>query len=806
MDDTHSHPTPHVELLAPAGSHEAFLAAVNNGADAVYLGLRELNARRGAENFTVDELADACRFAHLRGVRVYLTANILVMPEEMHGALEAIDRAWAAGVDAVIVQDLGLLHALRGALLDVRVHASTQMNTHDPVTAAVLEDLGVSRITLARETPVSEIRTIARSTHAEIESFVHGALCFCYSGQCLLSSAIGGRSANRGLCAQPCRLAYELRGEQGPVPVPGRYLLSARDLAGIEHLPELIEAGVAAFKIEGRMKAPEYVAIVTRVYRTALDRALRDPAGFQVSATERGLLEEAFSRGFTDAYLRGTAGNEMMSFSRPNNRGVPVGRVVAALPSAVDIAWERPVDAEDTVQFWTNRGHVTRRVGLLEVDGAPRTNVPGGVVARISAQPGVAKGDRVFRVANAAMLDGARRTFTGAGAIDVRPTSIHMDVRLHLGQPLRIRAAADEVEATVEGPMVAEARTKPLSVDEVMEHVGRMGGSGYVVESWNVDIEHGAGLGYSALHQARREVLRALDERRLARWSERTTRNPEVPTLLRSSKRPSEVALVVSVPDLRRAQIARAAGADRVLLRVSAGDELVDLPSGVFPQLPRVAYSGDATRLLEWARRSGSATVATLGELRLSVREDALTEADWPLNVANPWSAVALSRLGASFVWASPELSGRRLAALVEGSPVPVGTLVAGRLELMIAEHCILQAAGDCSHQCAKCTRRTRRWTLKDAKGYEFPVLTDPSGRAHLYNAVPLDLVRSLDQVLDTGVSAVRVEITVESAEETHRIVSGVASALARVHAGGLPPAGPVIQPSTTGHFFRSVR
>ncbi len=245
-----------VELLAPAGGRDSFVAAVENGADAVYLGLDAFNARQQADNFTLDALKDACDQAHLRGVCVYLTANGLILPDEMEDAVAFVDDAWATGVDAVIVQDIGLLTLLRDLLPDVRVHASTQIGAHDRETVGLLADLGVSRVTLARELSIPEIGAISKASQVETESFVHGSLCVCYSGQCLLSSLISGRSANRGLCTQPCRLPYDLLDASGEqVDADGRYLLSPRDLAGIAVLPDLIRSGVSALKIEGRMKA-----------------------------------------------------------------------------------------------------------------------------------------------------------------------------------------------------------------------------------------------------------------------------------------------------------------------------------------------------------------------------------------------------------------------------------------------------------------------------------------------------------------------------------------------------------------------
>ncbi len=795
-----------VELLAPAGSEAALIAAVNNGADAVYVGLRELNARRGADNLDLEGLERACRFAHLRGVRVYLTANILIMPEELPGALAMVDAGWAAGVDAVIVQDLGLMRSVRQALPEVRMHASTQINAHAPDTVDVFASLGVSRVTLAREVPLAGIAAIVDASPVEIESFVHGALCYCYSGQCLMSSAIGGRSANRGLCAQPCRLPYTLVGDGGEAEVPGRHLLSPKDLAGIAHLPALIASGVAALKIEGRMKAPEYVAVVTHVYRAALDRALAAPDTFAVTDAEWALLGEAFSRGFTDDYLVGESGNELMSYQRPNNRGVLVGRVTAAGDAWAELALERALDAEDTIEIWTGRGRTGQRVGELTVDEHARSSAPAGSRVRLTLAERVAEGDRVFRVAHATILSAARRTFEGSGISEVRATPVVLGVELHIGQPLRVTATAGGASASAEGPVVEPARTKAVTIDEVVDQVGRLGGSGYEAERWDVDLDHGVGIGFSALHHARRDALTALDAARLRPWADRAARNPALPQPPAPARSAARVEVVVSVPNLELARAALEAGAASALLRVTAADDVEALPDRVEALLPRIATGDEAAKLLGWARAGGHVTAGTLGALRDAASLGATVAADWTLNTTNAWSAATLDDLGARMVWASPELSGRRLRALAEASPVPVGVLVFGRLELMVAEHCVLRAIGPCDRRCDRCARRAGRWVLRDQKGYEFPVATDRSGRAHIANSVTLDLTRALDEVLAAGVSAVRIEITDEPASEVARVVRAIVSAVESVAAGVAPPAESVVSPATSGHFFRGVR
>ena len=333
------------ELLAPAGNMACLHAAVQAGADAVYLGAEQFNARRGADNFTLDDLRTACDYAHLRGVRLYLTVNTAVLPREEKAAMELVRQAYRAGVDAFIVQDIGIAAEIARTLPDARVHASTQMNTHNEAGVRAVAALGAKRVTLARELSLQEIDHLAGVAHEldmEVETFAHGALCVCYSGQCFMSSMVGGRSANRGMCAQACRLPYELHNRalskgNKALDAPGEHLLSPKDLCSVDLLGTLAALGVDSLKIEGRMKSPEYVQAVTGVYRAVIDRVLAAdasraegepwPASVRASAEERHVLEEAFSRGFTTAYLEGERGNGIMSYRRPNNRGVFVGRV-----------------------------------------------------------------------------------------------------------------------------------------------------------------------------------------------------------------------------------------------------------------------------------------------------------------------------------------------------------------------------------------------------------------------------------------------------------------------------------------------
>lgn len=792
------------ELLAPAGGPESLRAAVANGADAVYLGVGEFNARRGAENFDLGGLREACDFAHLHGVSVYLTANVLVLPGEMPHAVEVVDEAWSAGVDAVIVQDLGLLATVRDALPHVRLHASTQLNAHSSATVESLAEAGVRRVTLAREMSVPRIAAAVeagRQSGVEVESFVHGALCVCYSGQCLLSSMVGGRSANRGMCAQPCRLPYELfDAAGGRIETPGAHLLSPKDLAGITVLPRLVASGVSALKIEGRMKSPEYVAAVTGVYRAALDRAVADPESFAVSDGELGVLSEAFSRGFSEAYLTSERGNDMMSYTRPNNRGIFVGRIVESAGRAAIVVLERPLDAEDTLEVWTSRGRFAQQAGQMLHQGKPAPFAPAGSRVTLTFEKPAAVGDRVFRVRSASLAAAARRTFAaGSTALEI---PLDFRVRAVVGQPLSVTvidAAGRAGEAS--GAVVEPARTRPVTVPDVIKHVGRLGNTPYAARSFDVELSPEAGMGFSALHHVRRDALAAYEQAVLAPWSERQAIRPKLKVRRPTGHHVAEVMLVAGVGSLEAAEPVLVAGADEAHVPVAEFAEAPAVP-GLVPALGRVAHDGELERSVDAARGSKRISVATLGAMMRLRGSGAELDAHAALNASNADAVAELARMGASRVWLSPELTLAQICDVAGQSPVPVGVSVAGRTEVMVTEHCILMAEGECDRRCADCARRRRTTLLRDRRGYSFPVVTDAGGVSHLYNSVPLDVTHALGDILAAGVSALRLDLETLGPEAAAAEVRRVREALRRARAG--QPDERVAQ-TTTGHFFRGV-
>ncbi len=792
------------ELLAPAGGPESFRAAVANGADAVYLGVDKLNARRGAENFDLGNLSATCRYAHIRGVRVYLTVNVVILPSELADALALVDAAWAAGVDAVIVQDLGLLRVTRSLLPHVRIHSSTQLNAHNTPTLRTLAALGVSRVTLAREVSLEEIESFVSQSVVEIESFVHGALCVCYSGQCLLSSMIGGRSANRGVCAQPCRMTYELIDVTGAtLSTPGAYLLSPKDLAGIAELPRLVHTGVSALKIEGRMKNPEYVALVTGTYRAALDRAAAGPESYELRDGELAVLSESFSRGFSEAYLLGERGNDMMSYQRPNNRGVFVGRVSRAVLGAATVALESQLDSADTIEFWTSAGRFAQPAGLLGYSGGEHASAPAGVQATVRVEKSVSAGDRVFRVRNAALSDAARRTF--AADSDAASIPLHFSVSVVAGEPLRIGVSDSQGRGGAStGPTVEPARTKAVTAEEIAEHVGRLGGTPYRAERFDLELSPSAGVGFSALHRLRREALGAYEEGILAPWSGRELIKPRLREARRASAPRRWLDVVVEASCLETALACLEAGADRAHVATQALRP-GELPDGVVPLVPRILHDHEVAAALAHAVPGRTVAVGNLGMLKPVADTGSRVESHWSLNALNPAAVDQLAELGASLVWLSPELSGRQIADIGFSTQTPLGVAVWGRQEVMVTEHCILMAAGPCDRRCGSCERRAASHTLRDRKAYEFPVVTDVAGRSHVYNSVRLDLIEAIPEIVSAGVAALRLDVQTESAADAAAAVSSVRTALKDALAGNVRGAVTRNRTTTSGQFFRGI-
>ena len=829
MTRKHHATTPRpVELLAPAGGPGPFAAALVGGADAVYCGFTGFNARRKADNFTDETFAAACRSAHLAGARVYVTVNIVIKDEEMPAALELVRRAAILGADAFIIQDWGLFSEIRRLMPELETHVSTQANIHDARGAAWCRDHGADRVTLSRELSLPEIEAIAREG-IDVEVFSHGSICFCYSGLCTLSSfAMDGRSANRGMCAQPCRLPYDLVDETGSViAAPGRERpLCPRDNCTVDMLGALVEAGVASLKLEGRMKAPDYVLSVTGAYREAVDELLAgEGVDDKAAADRKRRLKRCFNRDFTTAYFDGTSGDEMMSYERSNNRGQLVGETVGSRKRNMraDSNGPAPHGGSDGSRRFESLIRLSEPVGagdLLELrhDDEPekfltalaREDAPAGSVIAVSVPRPMPDGCRVRVIRSQRAIDDAdaalKRPFPRKRPVVVRVTA-------RLGRPFSVElsCADGSASACVEGFTVEPARTRPVSEQDLVEHVGRMGSAPFEPVSFRVELDEGCGMGFSAVHKVRAAAVEALERELLRAYDERSARLEGMPAFEgaaltastatpepdgRAATDPCICALVASA-DAARA--AREAGASRVYADLAAwaaweNDSSLapkggapQSPDDVIPVLDEVAREKDHARLDPWVRPGMPVAVGNVSLLALAEERQAAAEVLGCLPVHNVSCMRALEAAGAAAFWLSPELSLDEIVRIAPHAGAPVGVTVSGRPRVMTSEHCVLMAAGACIDDCRRCRIRRRRCALRNIDDKYLPVRTDLEGRSRIYDAFPLDLTPFTPRLLAAGVSRLMVDATLLSAEETAAAVSRAVRALEAAKRGARP-------------------
>jgi len=534
-DETASRRLP--ELLAPAGDWECARAAVENGADAIYFGLERFNARMRAHNFTAADLPALMEFLHRRGVRGYVTFNTLVFTDELGDAAEYLRAIIAAGVDAAIVQDIGICRLIRRLSPDFPIHGSTQMTVTSPAGVEFAQRLGCNLVVLARENSIAEIRSIREAAQGDngspvslpLEVFVHGALCVAYSGQCLTSESLGGRSANRGECAQACRMPYELISDGRTVDLGDRrYLLSPQDLAGLEVLPELVAAGVSSLKIEGRLKSPEYVASITRVYRRALDRLAAEtgPASPDepTGTTERYELEMAFSRGLYPGWFRGIQNQELAHARFGKKRGVLIGEVLRVDRERVLVRQRGPVKPGDGVGFDAGRPDEAEEGGrVYEVQPAGRVEAGELWLAfgRGAVDFGrIRPGDLVWKTDDPELNRELRKTFEGEAIRHQRP--VRAEVHGHAGVPLTLllEDAEGRVVRVESSVPLAAAEKRPLTTESLRDQLGRLGGTPFRLGEICNRLEGEVILPMSELNRLRREAANQLEQIRARplRW------------------------------------------------------------------------------------------------------------------------------------------------------------------------------------------------------------------------------------------------------------------------------------------------
>lgn len=761
------------ELLAPAGSLDAVRAALANGANAIYLGAERFNARDDGAQLTLAEVGLACGLAHARGARIYLTFNILFKPAELADALIHLGECVDRGIDAAIVQDLGAIRLIERLYPTLEIHGSTQMTVHDGAGARVLEQLGVDRVVLARENTLDDLRAIrAAVPELGLESFIHGALCIAYSGQCFMSGMISERSANRGACAQSCRKDYLLTDALSGEELDRGYLISARDLAAAEHLDAIADVGIGCLKIEGRKKKPEYVATVTRTYRSFLDRLAR---GEWRPPTQGDLqpLVQIFSRGFTGGMYGGRAGRDYITRLQPDNRGAELGRVVGQEGTELIITVAQPVAVGDGLGFEHPDGAQRGNTGFTVTRVRDLGRKDGGLRQAINAGQPVSPGWVVVRSAQASLLAEARESYADTPS-HLPPPRTRLDFRLSgtAGAPLVVEATADGDQVTLQSSIpLAPARQRDLDDTMLREQLGRLGGTAF--ELGEVDRSGLGGPGLflpvSLLNDLRQRAVAHLTARRERAESDRKAeRDARVRAAILDAvpasgarvgpPRPPGRAtgrLIVETCSVDAARQAAEAGADEISLDlflrhptppVSRVKGLMEefTARGVTLRLrtPTIVRPEERRSLDKWLVLGTPLVSGHLGLVAELAASGRRVVADYAINCFNQVTAAELFRLGAERIVLSVELTGEEMAQAAapwQGEGFEI--LVYGRPEGMTLEHCVLSAAFDREVTTCRdlCVQKHPQVELTDPAGYTFPVATDSACRNRLLHSRPVD-------------------------------------------------------------------
>jgi U32 family peptidase len=787
------------ELMSPVGHWPQLHAAIEAGADAVYFGLKHFSAR-AKTGFSLDELPEVMRTLHARGVRGFITFNTLVFEHELLEAARTIASIVEAGADALIVQDYGIVQLIRQIAPDVELHASTQTSITNVEGVELAQSFGVNRVNLARELSLDEVHAIVRKTGCEVEMFVHGALCVAYSGQCFSSEAWGGRSANRGQCAQACRLPYEMLVDGRLEPLgDARYLLSPGDLFALEQIPEILEIGVAALKIEGRYKDADYVALTTRAYRRAVDDAW---AGRKtaVEPSERLQLEQVYSRGLGPFFMTGTNHQLVVNGRAPRHRGVFMGRVERLEPDRVvlessdahDIAplkpgdgvvfdaadWRSPEEPEEGGRVYQVAPGFNGRLELRFGNGAIRFER-------------IRPGDRVWRT-NDPELERVARPYTQASApvsrqpVAVRVTAIEGEPLTSEWSLVRQPQSSVVVQSTI--PLTA-AQNRGLSLDLLREQFGRLGNTAYELADVTLNVTGTLFVPASQLNQMRRDAVEQLQNVQ-SQIRARVVRDPvdsarslldrATPLPARSQLLPAEIHLLVRTPEQLEAALASRPSSITL--------DYLDL-YGLKPSLERVRASGISARvatprvlkpgeerILEFLLGLGCTIVVRSSGILQALRErphEPLV-GDFSLNAANSLTAAMYLELGLMRITPTHDLNGAQVGELARRiDPDKIEVVAYQHLPVFHTEHCVFcrfLSSGtsylDCGRPCEK-----HRVELKDSAGRAHPVMADVGCRNTVFGAEAQEASSYIEEWRGAGIRHFRLEFAHESADQVQAVV-----------------------------------
>lgn len=785
------------ELLVPAGDFECLRAGVQNGANAIYFGSSSFSARASAKNFSIPELQEAIKYCKLRNVKTNLTINTLLTNDEFSSAFELAEKAYSSGIDAIIVQDLGFAKYLIKNLTNLDIHASTQMSVHNLEGVLELEQLGFKRVVLSRELSINEIEYIRNNCNVELEMFIHGALCISYSGQCLFSSMVGGRSGNRGKCAQPCRLPYELIEESSSIQknIGKGYLLSPRDLCSLDYIPTLVKSGVNSFKVEGRMKTPEYVATVTRIYRKYIDLA-KSNSQYTVSEKDKKDLLQVFNRGnFSSGHLGSSPNRNLIFESKPNNIGLYLGNIsnYNANKGIITLQLNEPLSIGDTISIDGENGRYT--VSELMIKGENFKNATTKTIVKIGRMKGNIKaGSKVYKLSSKLLCDEALASYNNDSNAKI-PIDLHITIKRNT--PICVKLSANippfynNIEVTYTSDVIPEvAINSPVTADRIIAQFSKLGNTPYLASNVTVDLDDNLFIpSISILNTVRRNAVNLLINTVMEKALSNRKLNSALPNLdIENGTNVNEkrkISLLLENINLDY-DYNSLTGADNIYIPLKFfsnkkyHDLIMNLSQkfSVFVYMPTIIKANYKNLLLNNLDNivktfnikgfvvSNIAGVIFLQKYMFNPNYTIVS--NYTMNVLNDYTISELKDIGINIVTPSVEANEHILDNIIKYSSLPIELIVYGRTILMNSSYCLLGKTNKCYPECDMKCKLNSKYYLKDRLGFKFRVIPDNLQTVtSIYNSKITSIESS-----NFSVYSVRINVLDESIEDINKIIS----------------------------------
>lgn len=722
------------ELLCPAGNMESLKAAIHNGADAVYLAGKHFGARKFAENFNNDDIVKAIKYAHLYDVKVYITANTLIYENEVNDFIEYINFLYLNGVDAVLMQDIGMISLVRKIIPDLEIHASTQTHNCNDETLALFKKMGVKRVVLARELTINQIDNL--KTDIEKEVFIHGALCICYSGCCLFSSLNGGRSGNRGQCAGPCRLPYTLIKDGKPVKTDGKFLLSTRELNTSLKIKDILKSNIQSLKIEGRMKSPEYVAFVTKMYRQLIDDNYLDN-----NADEN--LKKLFNREFTEGHLFKNENDKLMNIKSPNHIGVSIGKVIS-INKQIKIKLEKNLNQNDGIRFKeSNKGMIINK--LYNEKGLLINKASKGDIIYLDNKINLKTTDEVLKTTDYLLEESLKKYETKKLPLDI-------EIKAFIDSPLIITFSHQNYKFSIKGKLIQKSINSPISKEQIQERLSKLGNTPFTLSNITIEMDNNIFIPVKELNEIRRQLVDKIIE-------EKTKVNRNLPNIKIKNK---------FVKQYLPVKISAFVSNEKQLItllplvdKIYTDDHNLYLKyqmENVFLRTNRTAY--DLPNFIK-----EKLLITNLGDLYKYPNTNN-TIADYFLNITNSYSSNFLLENGVNTITISPELSLNQIKDIASKTN-NIEIIIYGTLEIMVLNHCLIKS----NDQCPNC--KNNKYFLKNMQNNLYPIISK-NCQTHILNHEKINLLHQIEYLKNIGITNFRLEFFDESNEEILEIIKQI--------------------------------